>query len=195
VLPLRGKVVNAVKGSRKTVLDNAEAAALFTAIGAGSGAEFDLDACRYERVVLLTDADVDGSHIRCLLLTLIHTEMRPLLDAGRVYAAQPPTHVVRVGKESKTYVYSEAEMEALVRDLEEKGRRPVITRFKGLGEMNVDELAETTLDPETRVLRRITVEDTSRASSIFETLMGSAVEPRRDFIVKHSAEYGHALDI
>jgi DNA gyrase subunit B len=121
--------------------------------------------------------------------------MRPLLDAGRVYAAQPPTHVVRVGKESKTYVYSEAEMEALVRDLEEKGRRPVITRFKGLGEMNVDELAETTLDPETRVLRRITVEDTSRASSIFETLMGSAVEPRRDFIVKHSAEYGHALDI
>jgi len=195
VLPLRGKVVNAAKGSRKAVLDNAEAAALFTAVGAGSGAEFDIDACRYERVVLLTDADVDGSHIRCLLLTLIHIEMRPLLEAGRVYAAQPPTHVVRVGTQTKTYVYSETEMESLVADLQDHGRRPVVTRFKGLGEMNVDELAETTLDPDTRVLRRITVEDARQAATVFETLMGSAVEPRREFIVKHSAQYGHALDI
>ena len=195
VLPLRGKVVNAVKGSRKAVLDNAEAAALFTAVGAGSGPEFDLAACRYDRLVLLTDADVDGSHIRCLLLTLIHREMRPLLEAGRVFAAQPPTHVVRVGKESKTYVYSDAELATVVGELEAAGRRPVITRFKGLGEMNVDQLAETTLDPETRVLRRITVDDAKRAATMFETLMGNAVEPRRDFIIKHSAAYGHALDI
>jgi DNA gyrase subunit B len=195
VLPLRGKVVNAAKGSRKAVLDNAEAAALFTALGAGSGPEFALDACRYERLVLLTDADVDGSHIRCLLLTLIYTEMRPLLEAGRVYAAQPPTHAVRVGKESKTYVYSDAEMAALVEELQGQGRRPVVTRFKGLGEMNVDELAETTLDPATRVLRRITADDARQAAVIFETLMGTAVEPRRDFIIRHSAAYGHALDI
>jgi DNA gyrase subunit B len=194
VLPLRGKVVNAAKGTRKAVLDNAEATALFTAVGAGSGDEFDLAAARYDRLVLLTDADVDGAHIRCLLLTLIHRYMRPMLEAGRVYAAQPPTHVVRIGQD-KRYMYSDAEKDALLAELEAAGRHPVVVRFKGLGEMNVDELAETALDPASRVLRRISLDDAAAAARMFDTLMGAAVEPRRDFIVKHSREYGHALDI
>ena len=146
MLPLRGKVVNAGKGTAKAVLDNAEAAALFTAVGGGSGAEFDVDQTRYSRVVLLADADVDGSHIRCLVLTLVYHYMRPLLDAGRVYAAQPPTHAFTVGQD-KRFVYSEAERDALIAELDAAGRRYRLTRFKGLGEMDDDELFETTLNP------------------------------------------------
>ena len=194
VLPLRGKVVNAGKSNRQAVLDNAEAAALFTAIGAGSGDDFRLGDARYERIVLLTDADVDGSHIRCLLLTLLYHYMRPLLEAGRVYAAVPPTHSVKLGKKNR-YVFSESEKDELVAELREAGGKPSVLRFKGLGEMDVDELATFTLDPATRVLRRVTVDDAKAAEKIFETLMGPAVEPRRDFIVKHSRDYGHALDV
>ncbi len=194
VLPLRGKVVNAGKGTTKAVLDNAEAAALFTAIGGGSGRDFDLSSARYERLVLLADADVDGSHIRCLVLTLVYHYMRPLLDASRVYAAQPPTHSVTVGQ-TKTYVYSDLEKDRLVAELQDKGRNPKVTRFKGLGEMDDGELLETTLDPNTRVLRRITVEDAQAAEKAFTVMMGAAVEPRRRFIIRHSQDYGHALDV
>ncbi|MCB0991747.1 MAG: DNA topoisomerase IV subunit B [Acidimicrobiales bacterium] len=194
VLPLRGKVVNAGKGTAKAVLDNAEAAALFTAIGGGSGRDFDLSASRYERLVLLADADVDGSHIRCLVLTLVFHYMRPLLEAGRVYAAQPPTHSVTVGQ-TKTYVYSEAEKDAMLAELHAKGRNPKVTRFKGLGEMDDGELLETTLDPTTRVLRRITLEDAKAAERAFTVMMGASVEPRREFIIRHSQDYGHALDV
>ncbi len=194
VLPLRGKVVNAGKGTTKAVLDNAEAAALFTAIGGGSGRDFDLSSARYERLVLLADADVDGSHIRCLVLTLVYHYMRPLLDAGRVYAAQPPTHSITVGQ-TKTYVYSDVEKDRLIAELQGKGRNPRVTRFKGLGEMDDGELLETTLDPTTRVLRRITVEDAKAAEEAFTVMMGSAVEPRRRFIIRHSHDYGHALDV
>ena len=194
VLPLRGKVVNAGKGTAKAVVDNAEAAALFTAVGAGSGRDFDLESARYERLVLLADADVDGSHIRCLVLTLVYHYMRPLLDAGRVYAAQPPTHSVTSGQ-TKTYVYSEAEKDALVEELLSKGRNPRVTRFKGLGEMDDAELLETTLDPATRVLRRITLDDAMAADTAFSVMMGAAVEPRKEFIIRHSHEYGHALDV
>ena len=198
VLPLRGKVVNAGKGTAKAVLDNAEATALFTALGAGSGNDFDLDACRYERVVLLADADVDGSHIRCLVLTLIYHYMRPLLAHGRVFAAQPPTHAFTIGQE-KRFVYADTEREALVADLDAAGRRYRLTRFKGLGEMDDDELFETTLNPSTRVLRKISLGEArasqKQAHEAFSVMMGAAVEPRREFIVKHSRDYGQALDI
>ena len=194
VLPLRGKVVNAGKGTRKAVLDNAEATALFTAIGAGSGTDFDLQAARYSRLVLLADADVDGSHIRCLVLTLVYHYMRPLLEDGRVYAAQPPTHAITVGQ-SKEFVYSETALQARTAELETAGRRYRVTRFKGLGEMDDDELLETTLDPESRVLRRITIDDAKAAERAFSVMMGAPVEPRKDFIVRHSQAYGHALDV
>lgn len=198
VLPLRGKVVNAGKGTAKAVLDNAEATALFTALGAGSGTDFDLDACRYRRVVLLADADVDGSHIRCLVLTLIYHYMRPLLRGGRVFAAQPPTHAFTIGS-TKKFVYSEAEREALTAELEAANRRYRLTRFKGLGEMDDDELFETTLNPETRVLRKIGLGEArasqEQAKKAFSVMMGAAVEPRREFIVRHSRDYGQALDI
>ncbi len=194
VLPLRGKVVNAGKSTAKAVVDNTEAAALFTAMGGGSGKDFDLESARYERLVLLADADVDGSHIRCLVLTLVYHYMAPLLNAGRVYAAQPPTHSITSGQ-TKTYVYSEVEKDLLVDKLVGKGRAPRVTRFKGLGEMDDDELFETTLDPTTRVLRRITVDDAAAAENAFSIMMGALVEPRKDFIIRHSQEYGHALDI
>lgn len=194
VLPLRGKVVNAGKSTRKAVLDNAEATALFTAVGAGSGADFDLEAARYDRLVLLADADVDGSHIRCLVLTLIYHYMRPLLSDGRVFSAQPPTHAVIVGQ-TKHFVYTEHEKDKLVAELVAKGRNPRVTRFKGLGEMDDDELLETTLNHETRVLRRISLADAAAAEKAFTTMMGAAVEPRRNFIIRHSQAYGHALDV
>ena len=194
VLPLRGKVVNAGKGTKKAVLDNAEATALFTAIGAGSGSDFDLESRRYDRLVLLADADVDGSHIRCLVLTLIYHYMFPLLENGHIYAAQPPTHALVIGQD-KEFVYSEEELLRRSAELDEKGRRYRITRFKGLGEMDDDELLETTLNPETRVLRRITVDDAKKAQKAFEVMMGAPVEPRKDFIIKFSRDYGHALDV
>ncbi|HJO19430.1 MAG TPA: ATP-binding protein, partial [Acidimicrobiales bacterium] len=160
ILPLRGKVVNAGKATLKQVLDNAEAQSLFTAIGAGQGKDFDLDSVRYGRIIILCDADVDGSHIRCLLLTLIHEYMQPLLEAGRVYAAQPPLYSCRVG-DTLHRAFTEEERDAITAELT-KGRRKATNltwnRFKGLGEMNVDELAECALDRDSRVLRRLTME-------------------------------------
>jgi len=194
VLPLRGKVVNAGKGTKRAVLDNAEATALFTAIGAGSGPEFDLASRRYDRLILLADADVDGSHIRCLVLTLIYHYMTPLLEHGHVYAAQPPTHALVLGQD-KEFVYSEMDLGDRMSELDKKGRRYRVTRFKGLGEMDDDELFETTLNPETRVLRRITLQDAKKAEKAFAVMMGAPVEPRKDFIIKHSRDYGHALDV
>ncbi len=192
VLPLRGKIVNAGKSTMKQVLDNAEAQALFTAIGAGSGKDFTLGDARYGRVIILADADVDGSHIRCLLLTLIYKYMRPLLAAGRVYAAQPPLFTCKVG-DTNYRAFSDAERDTITAELA-KGNRKVENirwqRFKGLGEMNVDELADAALDPNTRILRRITMDDAQReidAADIFETLMGSDVARRRDFLIENSA--------
>ncbi len=184
ILPLRGKVVNAGKASTKQVIDNAEAQALFTAIGAGSGRDFDIDAVRYGRIIILCDADVDGSHIRCLLLTLFYHFMRPLLDEGRVYAAQPPLYSARHRGETH-YAYTDDERDRLV--AEHKVPREKFVRFKGLGEMDVDELTETTLDPATRVLRRMTLDDAKRAATMFEVLMGSDVGRRRDFLLKNSS--------
>jgi DNA gyrase subunit B len=191
VLPLRGKVVNAGKSTLKQVVENAEAQALFTAIGAGSGKDFKLEDARYGRIIILCDADVDGSHIRCLLLTLIHTYMRPLLEAGRVYAAQPPLYTVKVG-DRVVHAFSEEEKLRLTEELS-SGRRSAENlqwvRFKGLGEMDVEELAVTCLDPATRILKRITMDDAreaARAAELFETLMGNDVGRRRQYLLEHS---------
>ena len=192
ILPLRGKVVNAAKASQKQVLDNAEAQALFTSVGAGAGREFNLDDARYGRIVILCDADVDGSHIRCLLLTLIYTYMRPMLEAGNVYAAQPPLYTTKVGDE--TYrVFSDEERDAVTDELCKGNRKRENVkwqRFKGLGEMNVDELRYCALNPATRTLRRLTMDDAKEAkdaATMFDVLMGNDVAIRRDYLVKNSA--------
>jgi DNA gyrase subunit B len=201
VLPIRGKIINAGKSTHKQVLDNAEAEAIFTALGAGSGPEFDLAACRYGRVVILADADVDGSHIRCLLLTLFFHYTKPLLEAGRIYVAMPPLYTVKEGGRdgAKHFCYGEAERDELLARLDAAGTRYGITRNKGLGEMDVDELATTTLEPATRVLRRVTMADAeavTAAGRAFEVLMGKDVESRRAYIVANSALLDReALDI
>ena len=201
ILPLRGKVVNAGKATMKQVLDNTEAHALFTAIGAGSGKDFNLADARYGRIVILCDADVDGSHIRCLLLTLFYYYMRPMLEAGRVYAAQPPLFTARVGDKIHR-AFSEADRDKITKTLAKGNRRAENIRwqrFKGLGEMNVQELAECALDPSTRILRRITMADAKaakHAAEMFGILMGNDVASRKDYLVKNSALFDRTvLDI
>lgn len=193
LLPIRGKILNVQKASISDMLSNAECAAIIQTIGAGSGRSFDLDAARYGKVILMSDADVDGAHIRTLLLTLFFRYMRPLIEAGRVYAAVPPLHRVVVmnpgTKPNETiYTYSEQEVHALLAKLQKSGKRwqEPVQRYKGLGEMDADQLAETTMDRAGRLLRRVRVQDAEAASSVFELLMGSDVAPRRDFIVSSS---------
>lgn len=201
ILPLRGKVVNASKSSAKQVLANAEASALFAAIGTGVGEDFDMEKARYGRIIILCDADVDGSHIRCLLLTLIHKYMRPMLEAGKVYSAQPPLYTTKIGDEIHR-AFTEEERDQITQDLA-KGNRKAENirwqRFKGLGEMNVDELAECALNPETRILRKMTIQDAQAAEAaaqMFATLMGSNVEARRDYLTTNSTLIDQeALDI
>jgi DNA gyrase subunit B len=195
LLPLRGKILNVQKASVADMLKNAECAAIIQVIGAGSGASFDLDAARYQRVIFMSDADVDGAHIRCLLLTLFHRYLRPMLDAGRVFAAVPPLHRIelpspRKGQHKYRYTYSDAELRRTLLELERKGQRwkEPVQRYKGLGEMDAGQLAETTMDPRHRTLRRIRVEDTAAATAMFDLLMGSEVAPRRDFIVGGASE-------
>ncbi len=190
LLPIRGKILNVQKAAVGDMLKNAECAALIQVIGAGSGRTFELDLARYGKVIIMTDADVDGAHIRTLLLTLFFRYMRPLVAAGRVYAAMPPLHRLEViGAGSKknelVYTYSEAEMRRTRTALEKRGRRikEPIQRYKGLGEMDARQLADTTMDPRKRTLRRVTLEDGEAAEKVFELLMGTDVAPRRDFIV------------
>ncbi|MBO0815952.1 MAG: type IIA DNA topoisomerase subunit B [Actinobacteria bacterium] len=195
LLPIRGKILNVQKASLSDMLKNAECAAIIQVIGAGSGSSFDLDAARYQRVIILSDADVDGAHIRTLLLTLFHRYLHPMLAAGRVFAAVPPLHRIeltnpRKGQQKYNYTYSDSEMRRILLELERKGQRwkEPVQRYKGLGEMDASQLAETTMDPRHRMLRRIRVEDAATASSIFDLLMGSEVAPRREFIVTGAAE-------
>jgi DNA gyrase subunit B len=195
LLPLRGKILNVQKSSVADMLKNAECAAIIQVLGAGSGSTFDLDAARYQRVILMADADVDGAHIRTLLLTLFHRYLRPMLDAGRVFAAVPPLHRVeltspRKGQQKFQYTYSDAELRRTLLALESKGQRwkDPVQRYKGLGEMDASQLAETTMDPRRRMLRRIRIEDAAAAQDVFSLLMGTDVAPRRDFIVGGAAE-------
>ena len=190
LLPIRGKILNVQKASAADMLKNAECAAILQVIGAGSGRTFDLEAVRYGKVIVMSDADVDGAHIRCLLLTLFYRYMRPLVEAGRVFAAVPPLHRVElVGtggrKGSYRYTYSDAELKRTLAELERKNVRvkQPVQRYKGLGEMDADQLAETTMDPRRRALRRVTLHDLEAAEAVFELLMGSDVAPRKDFIV------------
>jgi DNA gyrase subunit B len=191
LLPIRGKILNVQKASVTDMLKNAECAAIIQVIGAGSGRTFELDSARYGRVIILADADVDGAHIRTLLLTLFFRYMRPLVDAGRVFAAVPPLHRVEVigsgkAKNEMIYTYSEAELSALLKRLGKQNKRykEPIQRYKGLGEMDADQLAETTMDSRHRTLRRITVRDAEAAERTFDLLMGNDVAPRKDFIVQ-----------
>lgn len=198
LFPIRGKILNVQKKSTADMFSNAECAAIIQVIGAGSGRTFDLSAARYGKIVLMTDADVDGAHIRTLLLTLFFRYMRPLVEAGRVYAAVPPLHRVEVPKSGRKkkeiiYTYSEEQLHETLAKLHKQGRKykEPIQRYKGLGEMDADQLAETTMDPAHRTLRRITLEDEQavlEAEKVFEVLMGSEVAPRREFIVVGAQE-------
>ena len=190
LLPIRGKILNVQKAAVGDMLKNAECASIIQVIGAGSGRSFDIDAARYGKVIIMTDADVDGAHIRTLLLTLFFRYMRPMVEAGKVYAAVPPLHRIEVinpgsKKNELIYTYSEAEMRKKLAALNSKGKniKQPIQRYKGLGEMDADQLAETTMDPQYRMLRRVTTADLEVAEEVFELLMGKQVDPRRDFIV------------
>jgi DNA gyrase subunit B len=187
LLPIRGKILNVQKANLQQVLDNAECSAIVQVLGAGSGRTFDLAAMRYGRILIMADADVDGSHIRTLLITLFAKYMRPAIEAGRLYAAMPPLHKITTkGREPETvYTYTQAEMAATVARLERAGRQIVtpIPRFKGLGEMDADELWETTMNPATRAVRRITLDDAEEAEQVLELLMGEKVEPRKNWLI------------
>jgi DNA gyrase subunit B len=195
LLPIRGKILNVQKASLADMLKNAECASIIQVIGAGSGGSFDLDSARYQRVIFLADADVDGAHIRTLLLTLFYRYLRPMLEAGRVFTGVPPLHrieltSVRRSQDKYRYTYSDAELNRTLLELERRGQRwkEPVQRYKGLGEMDASQLAETTMDPRHRTLRRIRIEDAAGAADIFNLLMGNEVGPRRDFIVGGAAE-------
>ena len=191
ILPLRGKILNVEKARMDRALANEEIRTIITAFGTGIGQEFNLSKLRYDKIIIMTDADVDGSHIRVLLLTLFYRFFRPIVEAGHVYAAQPPLFCIKHGKTIK-YVLNEEERDEYLSKL--NNAKPEITRMKGLGEMDAEELNETTMDIEKRILRRITVDDIIAADAVFNKLMGEEVEPRRDFI-EQNAVYAQNLDI
>ncbi len=196
ILPLRGKILNVQKARVDKVLSNEEIRAIITAVGTGIGQDdFKLEDARYHKVIIMTDADVDGAHIRTLLLTFFHKEMRPLIEAGYVYIAQPPLYRVSKGKE-EFYAFDDKERQAYVARLSNGSAKGSITiqRYKGLGEMNPDQLWRTTMDPETRTVLRVEMEDAVNASRVFEMLMGDEVEPRRQFI-EENAKYVKNLDV
>ncbi|MBC9785414.1 DNA topoisomerase (ATP-hydrolyzing) subunit B [Heliobacterium chlorum] len=191
ILPLRGKILNVEKSRLDKILSNEEIRALITALGTGIGEDFDLTKARYHRVCLMTDADVDGSHIRTLLLTFFFRHMKPLIEHGYVYIMQPPLYQVKKGRDVR-YYYSDNELNQY---LEKNGRDGVtIQRYKGLGEMNPEQLWDTTMDPEHRTILQVSMEDAAEAESIFTTLMGDRVEPRREFIQSHAKDVRN-LDI
>lgn len=198
LFPIRGKILNVQKTGTAQMLANAECAALIQVLGAGSGRTFDINQARYGKVIFMTDADVDGAHIRTLLLTLFFRYMRPMIAAGRVFAAVPPLHRIQVNAKGKSpsnflYTYSEDQLHKEIAKLEKTGRtyKEPIQRYKGLGEMDADQLAETTMDPTHRTLRRIRLSDeaaVNRAEEVFELLMGSSVPPRREFIIEGASQ-------
>ncbi len=195
LLPIRGKILNVQKASMSDMLKNAECAAILQVVGAGSGRSFDIDQVRYGRIVFMADADSDGAHIRCLLATLFFTYMPELVTRGRVFSAVPPLHRIeltnpRKGMDRYVYTYSDPELQRRLAELSKRGLRwkEPVQRYKGLGEMDAGQLAETTMDPRRRTLRRITADDAEAATRVFELLMGSEVAPRREFIVQGAYE-------
>ena len=192
ILPIRGKILNVEKARIDKVLANTEVQALIAALGTGVHEEFDLDKLRYHKLVLMADADVDGQHIRTLLLTLLFRFMRPLIEHGHVYLGQPPLFKIKWVRDEPEYAFSEREREALVAVGIEAGKRlpkeEAIQRYKGLGEMNWEELRDTTVDPERRVLLQVTLDDAAQADELFTTLMGEDVESRRSFIQRNARD-------
>jgi DNA gyrase subunit B len=186
ILPLRGKILNVEKARLDKALSNEEIRTIITALGTGIGEDFQLEKARYHKIIIMTDADVDGAHIRTLLLTFFYRYMRPLIEAGYVYIAQPPLYKITQGKTIR-YAYNDREKEQLVREMEGKGKIE-IQRYKGLGEMNANQLWETTMDPESRTLLKVSLEDAMDADTVFETLMGDKVEPRREFIQEYAKQ-------
>ncbi|NGO76651.1 type IIA DNA topoisomerase subunit B [Streptomyces sp. YC504] len=194
LLPIRGKILNVQKASVSDMLKNAECGAIIQVIGAGSGRTFDVDAARYGKIILLVDADVDGAHIRTLLLTLFQRYMRPMVEAGRIFAAVPPLHRIELvqpkkGQDKYVYTYSDNELRQTILEFQRKGVRykDSIQRYKGLGEMDADQLAETTMDPRFRTLRRINIGELEAAEQVFDLLMGNDVAPRKEFITSSAA--------
>jgi DNA gyrase subunit B len=183
ILPLRGKILNVERARLDKILKNTEIRNMIVALGTGIGDDFDLTKTRYRRVVIMTDADVDGSHIRTLLLTFFYRYMKPLIDAGYIYIAQPPLYQIKKGKQVN-YAYSDDELNRMIKSL----AKPVIQRYKGLGEMNPEQLWETTMNPEKRTMLKVTLEDAVEADRIFTILMGDSVEPRREFIEAHARD-------
>jgi DNA gyrase subunit B len=187
LLPIRGKILNVQKASLQQVLDNVECSAIVQVLGAGSGRTFDMSTMRYGRVMIMADADVDGSHIRTLLITLFAKYMRPVIEEGRLFAAMPPLHKITTkGRNAETiFTYTQQEMEAALTRLERAGKSVApVSRFKGLGEMDADELWDTTMNPATRTVRRITLDDAERAEATLELLMGERVEPRKNWLIE-----------
>ncbi|SCK04030.1 DNA gyrase subunit B [uncultured Clostridium sp.] len=193
ILPLRGKILNVEKQRLDRILNADSIRSMVTAFGAGIGKDFDEEKLRYNRIIIMTDADVDGAHIRTLLLTFFFRYMRPLIDGGHVYIAQPPLYKVSKGKK-EFYAYSDPELETILADVGGKDNSTNIQRYKGLGEMNANQLWETTMDPEHRILLKATVEDAIAADEIFTILMGDKVEPRREFIQKNAKKVSN-LDV
>ncbi|NBI29179.1 DNA topoisomerase (ATP-hydrolyzing) subunit B [Chengkuizengella sp. YPA3-1-1] len=190
ILPLRGKILNVEKARLDRILGNAEIRAIITALGTGIGEEFNIEKARYHKIIIMTDADVDGAHIRTLLLTFLYRYMRPVIESGYIYIAQPPLYKIEKGKVIQ-YAYNDTQKNEIIEKLNGKVN---IQRYKGLGEMDAGQLWETTMDPESRTLLQVTIEDAMDADAIFDTLMGDNVEPRRDFIQQH-AKYVSNIDI
>ncbi|GAA2075351.1 DNA topoisomerase IV subunit B [Aeromicrobium tamlense] len=200
LLPIRGKILNVQKASIGDMLKNAECSSIIQVVGAGSGRTFDLDAARYGRIIFMADADSDGAHIRCLLATLFFRYMRPMVEAGRVYTAVPPLHRIELvspkkGQDKYIYTYSDPELQRKLAELKKRNIRwkDAPQRYKGLGEMDADQLAETTMDPRHRTLRRLTVDDAEAAADVFELLMGNEVPPRKEFIIQGAYEIDSEL--
>ena len=191
ILPLRGKILNVEKARVDKIFNNNEIRSMITAFGTGINEEFDINKLRYHKIVIMTDADVDGGHIRTLMLTFLYRYLKPLIEQGYVYIAQPPLYLLKQGKEEH-YLYSKEELDHLIEELGENARYS-IQRYKGLGEMNADQLWETTMNPEHRVLLQVKLEDAMQADLIFDMLMGERVEPRREFI-SQNAKYA-TLDL
>jgi len=191
ILPLKGKIINVEKARLDKILNNDEIRSMITALGTGISDDFNIEKARYHKVIIMTDADVDGAHIRTLLLTFFYRYMRPLIEIGYVYIAQPPLYKVKKGK-SEQYFYSDKELDIHLETV--KGQNYNIQRYKGLGEMNPVQLWDTTMDPETRTILRVSLEDAVKADEIFNILMGDKVEPRREFI-QDNAKKVRNLDV
>jgi DNA gyrase subunit B len=192
ILPLRGKIINVEKARLDKILSNNEVRAIITALGTGIGEDFDITKARYHKIIIMTDADVDGAHIRTLLLTFFYRYMREFIERGYVYIAQPPLYKIEQGKQVR-YAYNDRQLEKILAELPESPK-PTIQRYKGLGEMNPEQLWETTMNPETRTLLQVSLQDAIEADETFEILMGDKVEPRRQFI-EENARYVRNLDI